>query len=66
MEFIKWLLRFYLIRVYSLEDLQKYCRNLPAEEIAKIFDATFSMRENRQHKSPRALEHAQFHIWDCC
>jgi thymidylate synthase ThyX len=45
---------------YSLEDLQRQCRSLPNEEIAKIFDAASSMRENRRHKSPRALEHAQF------
>lgn len=44
----------------SLEDLQKKCRELPPEEIAKIFDAASSMRENRRHKSPRALEHATF------
>ena len=45
---------------YALEDLQKYCKNLSQEEIAKIFDAASSMRENRRHKSPRALEHAEF------
>lgn len=45
---------------FSLEGLQDYCRQLPGEEIAKIFDAASSMRENRRHKSPRALEHAQF------
>ncbi|NGX54689.1 MAG: Thymidylate synthase ThyX [Chlamydiae bacterium] len=44
----------------SLEDLNNYCHTLPEEEIAKIFDAVTSMRENRRHKSPRALEHAQF------
>lgn len=45
---------------HSLESLQKECRELSAEEIAKIFDAASSMRENRRHKSPRALEHAWF------
>lgn len=45
---------------YSLEELRAYCRQLPDEEIAKIFDAASSMRENRRQKSPRALEHAQF------
>ena len=45
---------------YQLDELQTYCRNLPDEEIAKIFDAACSMRENRRQKSPRALEHAQF------
>ncbi|MFZ0565651.1 MAG: FAD-dependent thymidylate synthase [Chlamydiales bacterium] len=45
---------------HSLESLQKHCRTLPDEEVAKIFDAASSMRENRRHKSPRALEHATF------
>ncbi|MCC5832164.1 MAG: FAD-dependent thymidylate synthase [Chlamydiales bacterium] len=44
----------------SLEELRAYCRELSNEEIAKIFDAASSMRENRRQKSPRALEHAQF------
>lgn len=44
----------------SLSDLETYCRGLSKEEIAKIFDAASSMRENRRHKSPRALEHAFF------
>lgn len=44
----------------SLEEIQRYCQKLPDEEIDKIFDASSSMRENRRHKSPRALEHAQF------
>ncbi len=44
----------------SLEELQLHCRTLSSEEIAKIFDAASSMRENRRHKSPRALEHARF------
>ncbi|HEY4832868.1 MAG TPA: FAD-dependent thymidylate synthase, partial [Waddliaceae bacterium] len=45
---------------YTLEDLQKYCGQRSNEEIAKIFDAASSVRENRRHKSPRALEHAEF------
>lgn len=45
---------------YSLSDLQNYCRALPQEDVAKIFDAVTSMRENRRHKSPRALEQAFF------
>lgn len=44
----------------SLAALQAHCGTLPAEEIANIFDAASSMRENRRHKSPRALEHGQF------
>jgi thymidylate synthase ThyX len=45
---------------YSMEELQKYCRTLSQEQLAKIFDAASSMRENRRHKSPRALEMADF------
>jgi thymidylate synthase ThyX len=44
----------------SLSDLREYCRNLPEEEINRILDAACSSRENRRHKSPRALEHATF------
>ncbi len=45
---------------HSLESLLKHVKTLPQEEIAKIFDAAASMRENRRQKSPRALEHAFF------
>ncbi|MBS4167903.1 FAD-dependent thymidylate synthase [Parachlamydia sp. AcF125] len=41
-------------------DLLQYCRKLPEEGIARILDAACSARENRRHKSPRALEHANF------
>lgn len=44
----------------SLQQLQDYCRRLPEEETARLLDAASSMRENRRHKSPRALEHAVF------
>ncbi|MBA3957306.1 MAG: FAD-dependent thymidylate synthase [Parachlamydiaceae bacterium] len=44
----------------SLADLQKYCAQLSEEETSRILDAACSMRENRRHKSPRALEHAEF------
>jgi thymidylate synthase ThyX len=44
----------------NLSDLQKYCKSLPDEEIARILDAGCLSRENRRHKSPRALEHATF------
>lgn len=44
----------------SLQELQAYCRRLPEEEIALLFEAACSPRENRRHKSPRALEHANF------
>ena len=44
----------------GLKELQDYCKNLPDEELAKILDAGSSSRENRRHKSPRALENATF------
>ncbi len=44
----------------SLADLQAYCRTLPEEELARILDAACLSRENRRHKSPRALEQANF------
>ena len=44
----------------GLLELTNYCRQLPEEELARILDAACSARENRRHKSPRALEHAEF------
>lgn len=44
----------------SLKDLYNYCKRLPEEELARILDAGCGARENRRHKSPRALEHANF------
>ncbi len=44
----------------GLSELQNYCRGLPEEEIGRILEAGCSARENRRHKSPRALEHASF------
>lgn len=44
----------------SLHDLQKFCTKLPEEEILRILDVAANYRENRRHKSPRALEHAEF------
>lgn len=44
----------------SLKDLQDYCSNLSDDEIVRIFEASSSARENRRHKSPRALENASF------
>jgi thymidylate synthase ThyX len=44
----------------SLADLLSYCKGLPDEEIARILDAGCNARETRRHKSPRALEHANF------
>lgn len=44
----------------SLQELQQYCKDLPEEELARLLDIACSSRENRRHKSPRALEHASF------
>ncbi|MCK4934235.1 MAG: FAD-dependent thymidylate synthase [Simkaniaceae bacterium] len=44
----------------SLKSLQDYCHRLSKEEIARVLDAGASSRENRRHKSPRALENAEF------
>jgi thymidylate synthase ThyX len=44
----------------GLAELWDYCRTLPEEELARILDAGCNTRENRRHKSPRALEHANF------
>jgi len=45
---------------HSYTDLLQICKRLPKEEIARILDAGSAWRENRRHKSPRALEHAEF------
>ncbi len=44
----------------SLEKAEQYVKNLPCFEIEKIFAAASDARENRRHKSPRALERANF------
>lgn len=44
----------------GLYELQEYCKALPEEELNRILDSAANFRENRRHKSPRALEHAEF------
>ncbi len=44
----------------GLLDLQEYCRKLSSEDLGRILDGACNARENRRHKSPRALEHATF------
>lgn len=44
----------------GFEDLLAYCRSLPPDDLGKILDAGAVFRENRRHKSPRALENAVF------
>ncbi len=44
----------------DLPSLDQYCKSLSEEEIASILESGCSFRENRRHKSPRALERASF------
>lgn len=44
----------------GLQELQAYCRSLPEEELNRLLEIANSSRENRRHKSPRALEQASF------
>lgn len=44
----------------DLSSLREYCENLGNEDISRIIDSACNSRENRRHKSPRALEHAVF------
>lgn len=44
----------------GLQDLLAFSKTLPEEEISLLFETGCSARENRRHKSPRALEHAVF------
>ena len=44
----------------DLYELFELAKQLPAEETARILDAACASRETRRHKSPRALEHAEF------
>lgn len=44
----------------GLHELEEYCRNLSEEELNRVLDAGCNYRENRRHKSPRALENAFF------
>lgn len=44
----------------SLPELERQLALLPKSEVEKILEAAASARENRRHKSPRALEKASF------
>lgn len=44
----------------SLNELQEFCRKLPEDELNRLLEIPCSPRENRRHKSPRALEQANF------
>lgn len=45
---------------HSLADLLQHCSTLPEEDLHRILESGASSRESRRHKSPRALEHAEF------
>lgn len=44
----------------GLEDLNEQTKNFTSDDMIRIFEGAASSRENRRHKSPRALEHASF------
>jgi thymidylate synthase ThyX len=44
----------------GLAEIRNYCRTLSADERDNILEVASNSRENRRHKSPRALEHANF------
>lgn len=44
----------------DLSALYNYCKTLPEEELSQVLDAACFSRQNRRHKSPRALEAANF------
>ncbi|MCB1108385.1 MAG: FAD-dependent thymidylate synthase [Chlamydiia bacterium] len=44
----------------GLEELNRSMNKASNEEIERILEATCTCRQNRRHKSPRALEHAFF------
>ena len=44
----------------GLMELQEMCRMFSKEELIRLFEAASAFRQNRRHKSPRALEHAVF------
>lgn len=44
----------------GLGELRRLCQDMNEEDLARILDTAATNRENRRHKSPRALEHASF------
>ena len=45
---------------FGLFELQSLCEKLSKDDLGRILDAASKPRQNRRHKSPRALEHAEF------
>jgi len=50
----------YSVSQMSLSSLVDQARRMSDEDLSRLLDAAASFRENRRHKSPRALEHANF------
>ncbi len=44
----------------GLKELEDYCYTLRSEDLSNILEGASGVRENRRHKSPRALERAEF------
>jgi len=44
----------------SFEELLEYCGKLDSEELERILDAAVGSRQQRRHKSPRAIENVFF------
>ena len=44
----------------GIAELENYVQGLSKEDLARILDAGSAHRDNRRHKSPRALERAEF------
>src|SRR3990167_6303227 len=44
----------------GLQETTEYCKTLSPEDLGRILDSACCFRENRRHKSPRALENAYF------
>ena len=49
----------------GLHELQEHAQGMERIEREKLFRSITSIRENRRHKSPRALEHASFTFEIC-
>ncbi len=45
---------------FGLAESQSYCRQLSREDLDQLLAMASHNRQNRRHKSPRALEHASF------
>lgn len=48
----------------GFSEIWEHCKQLSEEELGRILDAGCNARENRRHKSPRALEHAEGFLFE--